>query len=135
MVRDMSASRTQQATIQPVIIGIWYYGNPAELKQTLSCLHQRTEHAATLLLLCDGVDLPAIDPELPALHTWHSASPIGGAGCFISIAKDNPTILTQFSAKPFIRNLVLAIFFLPLVLGTAIKFGLNKLKKNKKDAP
>ena len=58
----------------------------------------------------------------------------GGGGCFISTASHESSRFSEFIAKPVIRSQVLAMVFLLLILIAAVKFGFNKLKKNRTDS-
>ncbi len=57
-----------------------------------------------------------------------------GGGCFISSSQIKSSTFSEMIARPVIRSQVLAMVFLLLVLIAAVKFGLNKLMKNKKDS-
>ena len=57
-----------------------------------------------------------------------------GGGCFISSSHIESSTFSEMIARPVIRSQVLAMVFLLLVLIAAVKFGLNKLMKNKKDS-
>ena len=57
-----------------------------------------------------------------------------GGGCFISSSQIDSSTFSELIARPVIRSQVLAMVFLLLVLIAAVKFGLNKLMKNKKDS-
>jgi hypothetical protein len=72
--------------------------------------------------------------SLPSGSAMSSSDGGGGSGaCFISTAQKGPSRFSEFIAKPVIRSQVLAMVFLLLILIAAVKFGFNKLQKNKKD--